>query len=344
MSRKDGPHSQAGWFLSYLGQPADTPLQAVAADGSQRRFYRAGAPGRMILMHNPLPNGPRNGVDENSTFLYVQRLLQANGLPVPEVYGHSPDMRWIALQDLGGASLHAYWLQTGDPAPLFSVTALIYRMGRLKGFRPRHVFNAPYSAEFAWQQEALYGLRYFISPFARSPLRSLTDELKDMALRLGAFRYPGFMHRDCQSRNILLVKQSPHFIDFQGARMGSRAYDLASFLFDPYLNIPPTLRKQLYGYFVSRMEAAGENVRYFADEFLWCAFHRLLQALGAYGKLALCCGKPFFKPYMATGLRILLHLLRHAYFCAMTGCKEVVAHIYDAYKRNPRLFDGYPGE
>jgi len=44
------------------------------------------------------------------------------------------------------------------------------------------------------------------------------------------------MHRDFQSKNLMIKNEQIFVIDFQGARLGPPSYDLASLLFDPYVN------------------------------------------------------------------------------------------------------------
>ena len=55
----------------------------------------------------------------------------------------------------------------------------------------------------------------------------------------------GLMHRDCQSKNIMLKDNQVYFIDFQSARTGPLQYDLASLLIDPYVRLGQTLQAEL---------------------------------------------------------------------------------------------------
>ena len=54
-----------------------------------------------------------------------------------------------------------------------------------------------------------------------------------------------FVHRDFQSQNIIIRNAQAHLIDFQGMRPGLAEYDLASLLFDPYVDLSPAEREEL---------------------------------------------------------------------------------------------------
>src|SRR5690606_39336959 len=44
------------------------------------------------------------------------------------------------------------------------------------------------------------------------------------------------VHRDFQSQNLLLKDGKAWWIDFQGMRRGRQEYDIASLVFDPYMD------------------------------------------------------------------------------------------------------------
>ena len=53
------------------------------------------------------------------------------------------------------------------------------------------------------------------------------------------------MHRDFQSRNILLQDGRVRLVDVQGMRLGPLGYDAASLLWDPYVALPQGVREHL---------------------------------------------------------------------------------------------------
>ncbi len=99
------------------------------------------------------------------------------------------------------------------------------------------------------------------------------------------------VHRDFQSQNIIIRDGQAYLIDFQGMRPGLAEYDLASLLYDPYVQLSAAERKELLEFY--RTEA-GVTDPAFAEKFQLCAMQRLMQALGAYGFLGLVQREPRF--------------------------------------------------
>jgi aminoglycoside/choline kinase family phosphotransferase len=113
----------------------------------------------------------------------------------------------------------------------------------------------------------------------------------------------GFMHRDFQSRNILISAGRPYIIDFQGGRLGPAEYDLASLLIDPYVALPAALRETLRDDFIARYhEQTGKPPEAIAATYRLCALARNLQILGAFGFLATAKGKNYFADYIPPAL------------------------------------------
>jgi len=107
------------------------------------------------------------------------------------------------------------------------------------------------------------------------------------------------IHRDFQSENIIISNNEIRFVDFQGARRGPAGYDLASLLYDPYVDIldDTTIHSQLEYYQQNKKTAVS------IDEFYSCAIQRLMQALGAYGNLFLHKGKKRYRDYIPIALQ-----------------------------------------
>jgi N-acetylmuramate 1-kinase len=114
------------------------------------------------------------------------------------------------------------------------------------------------------------------------------------------------VHRDFQSQNIIIKNGQANLIDFQGMRPGLAEYDLASFLYDPYVELAETERAELLTYYRGRQLENGVTVDGDFDlKLRLCAMQRLMQALGAYGFLGLVKGQKHFLQYIPNALRSL---------------------------------------
>ncbi len=113
------------------------------------------------------------------------------------------------------------------------------------------------------------------------------------------------LHRDFQSENIMLYRGTIRFVDYQGARLGSAEYDIASLLFDPYVSVLNTeIRYQILDYYIAE---SGRSLT--RNTFHIAALQRLMQALGAYGNLSLHKGKESYRDYILPALALLLQVL-----------------------------------
>lgn len=115
-----------------------------------------------------------------------------------------------------------------------------------------------------------------------------------------------FIHRDFQSENIMLVNGAVKFVDFQGARLGPPAYDLASLLYDPYLDV---LNDEQINRLFARYRALQNSVSTDRHAFDICAAQRLMQALGAYGNLSIHHGKTRYRQFVPVALERLCRVL-----------------------------------
>jgi hypothetical protein len=99
----------------------------------------------------------------------------------------------------------------------------------------------------------------------------------------------------------------PRLIDFQGARMGPAAYDIASLLQDPYYCLQDSMRETLLSYYIMRMKQMRTDFdeHEFRETVLPCGLQRHMQALGAYGFLSRVKGKKYFLRHVPQALAYL---------------------------------------
>ena len=136
--------------------------------------------------------------------------------------------------------------------------------------------------------------------------RELESELSALGERLsGSVRC--LVHRDLQSQNVMIRDGEPFLIDFQGMRFGCPFYDLGSLLCDPYVDFSDREREELLSFYYGLSEGNLDPAS-FRNYFWEASAQRLMQALGAYGFLALKKGLRAFLEHIPAGL----HNLRNA--------------------------------
>jgi aminoglycoside/choline kinase family phosphotransferase len=183
-------------------------------------------------------------------------------------------------------------------------------------------FNA---ALYAWEQNYFFENclgRYFKLDQSKCEELAALPALREISERLA--RLPRVLvHRDFQSQNIIIRNGQAYLIDFQGMRPGLAEYDLASLLYDPYVDLTEAERAELIAYCRERHINNGKPINGESDSKLrLCAMQRLMQALGAYGFLGLVKGHK--------------HFLKHVP-AAMKSLHSVVAEIAGLEKLERRL-------
>ena len=155
------------------------------------------------------------------------------------------------------------------------------------------------TALYRWEQE--YFFEYFVEDYLGKDASALRNNPDFIALaeRLGTVSRH-LVHRDFQSQNLMISGGKVYMIDFQGLRRGRQEYDLASLVFDPYMNHSATERDRLLDLWE---EIADERPE--PSLFHECATQRLMQALGAYGNIVKNRGDEWYAQHVATAARLL---------------------------------------
>ena len=133
--------------------------------------------------------------------------------------------------------------------------------------------------------------------------------LQEIAERLASLPRV-LVHRDFQSQNIIIRNGHAYLIDFQGMRPGLSKYDLASLLYDPYVDLSGGEREELFESYRAMRERNGCPLRTDDEEiFRLCAMQRLMQALGAYAFLGLVRENKAFLSHIPAALASLRAIL-----------------------------------
>jgi len=276
-------------------------IQPLEKGGSDRKFYRIRlGESSLILVHYG------DGKEENRHYVEIAQFLKSAGLNVPEIYHHDEGERLIWMQDLGDCDLWSHrdeaWEIRRELYFRVLDQAFLLHTGATEALPQSGVtlqaeFN---TALYLWEQEYFFENclgRHFgiLESVDRSPLNNIATRLAELPRVL--------VHRDFQSQNILLNQGAPYLIDFQGLRPGLAQYDLASLLFDPYVNLITPKRNELLEYYITRCIDSGHPLqRNFHEIFLLCSMQRLMQALGAYGFLGHVKNRTHFLQHIPAAL------------------------------------------
>ena len=273
-------------------KPADTAAAFLGARGSDRSFWRfVHGDDRAIAICYDDAARP-----ENARYASHARLLAEAGVPVPRVLADIPEKKVLALEDCGGDSLEGRAAQKGaNLVKLYAPVVDALRTMHEKG--TENAIDATLEPSFgpdlyAWERDLFE--TYCVK--GRYGYEALPDDvradLEAVAAELARQR-PVLVHRDFQSSNVLYRPDGTFaFIDFQGMRLGAAAYDLASLLYDPYVPLDEKSRTALAR-------------RYPVERLAYGAVQRLVQALGAFGRLA-SVGQPQFERHIPRALGNLL--------------------------------------
>ena len=309
----------------------------ICPDGSDRSFSRTRWHDKPAVAISPGPG--RGGMLEAESFFLIGSHLFSRRIPVPEIYLYDRETGTLMVEDLGDESLQyaaSALLSQGDFQGLLrryrqvlNVLIAMQTTGT-EGFDPSWCWQEPlYDSRVAMKKEALY----FVNAFLKGciglscPDEALYEEFKKLTRLVdGIASRRVFLHRDFQSRNLMITNGNIRIIDFQSGRLGPPGYDLASLLHDPYVSMPWAVRDELYNYYCARMEDMDDSFREtsFRREFHLLSIMRLLQALGAYGFLVKIKKRPFFEPFMQPALETLERLLENWYD---TRCRHIISCI-----------------
>ena len=268
---------------------------------------KRGASGRTIVRVKTPGHEPFIGVhwnedrEDNSQFIPVAQFLKQAKLRVPAIIHERARYRVALVEDLGDVDL----LSLKDRP--FSERLPLYRsafeqVDKLFYAKPAKDFQlmAPFDAAlYRWEQN--YFFEYMVEEFLEMDATALRAKQEFVALseRLGTVARH-LVHRDFQSQNLMVKDDQVWLIDFQGLRRGRQEYDLASLIFDTYLDHTADEREQL----LTLWEDIADE-RPLETLFHECAAQRLMQALGAYGNIVKNRGDEWYKPHIATAGRLL---------------------------------------
>ncbi len=283
-------------------------VSVITRGGSDRHFLRVEEEGLSAVVLAQPGGGP-----EFARYIRIGDFLRENGVPVPEFYAVCEDGA-VVMEDLGDIHLVDTLAESDQQAELAFYRDCIDILFRLQTTVTAAEKETGILDDMLFSREVLLGetdyfAREFVVNYAGMEVPAgLDEERKKLAEELAS--HPAvFMHRDFQSRNIMVKDGRLRLVDFQTAHRGPGLYDLASLLKDPYHPVETGTRKtlimELYYRFTADNPEPEGGFEAFRDRFVLAGIQRNMQALAAFSFLGQKKDKKEFLEFIRPGLGLL---------------------------------------
>ncbi len=279
-------------------------IEELKGDGSNRKFFRIFLKKESFILI--LPQKGKEGIKEAEKTFIIGNFLKKQGIPVPEIKFWDKKTGILLVEDLGDLRLYEAIKNKTYLKKYFQAIEILVSLQQIEKSKLLTLIDLPvYNKDFILEKEVLYGINalYKISEEEKLKINKKNLNFLESWIErsIKNFAYYVLVHRDFQSKNIMLKGSSPYLIDFQGMIIGPPSYDLASLLYDPYANLKEELRKELINYYLKLTQIDREA---FYKELKEVRCFRILQALGAFKKLS-DQGKSWFKNYIPVAIKLL---------------------------------------
>jgi aminoglycoside/choline kinase family phosphotransferase len=269
-------------------EEAGLAIRKLAGDASLRRYYRAEAGDQSFILMLTEAFDPAS-----FDFLLVRAHLERCGIPVPALKAVSGELGGILLEDLGDRTmLHQLGEKDAPETELFQEALRLLadfhdKTKAAPGEKPVPGYGLAFDEEkLMWEVdftlEHLFG-SYLKREIPKKEFEEIRGAFVDICRRLAA-EPRVFTHRDYHSRNLMIPARGGMVcIDFQDARMGLRAYDLASILRDSYYQLPEAKVYELVDYYLSLIpKEAAKDKAHFVRMFDLMSVQRNFKAIGSF--------------------------------------------------------------
>jgi N-acetylmuramate 1-kinase len=284
-------------------------VEPIEKGGSGRKFWRVRAGAEScILVRYTLDRA------DNAGYAAIAEFLGRVGVRVPRILFHDGKEGIILMEDAGAEDLWAFRGAGWDERrALYQRTLdqalLLHTRAHVAGDCP--ALQPPFDeALYQWEQD--YFIEHCLGQHFAIPAAEISthvDRARLAAIGAELAAQPRcLVHRDFQSQNVMIRDGQPCLIDFQGLRPGLAQYDLASLLLDPYMRLSAAEHDELFDYYLAATKPA--DAARFRAHYDLCAMQRLMQALGAYGKLGHADGRKAFLQFIPAAVAALRQIVR----------------------------------
>jgi aminoglycoside/choline kinase family phosphotransferase len=326
------------------GHVGDLGLTLLHGDASARRYVRveggfAGAPLVAMILAPEKARFSEEAMGREQPdelpFSNVQRYLAGLGIRVPEVVYASEPLGVVLLEDLGDLTVERRLktAEAGTQTDLYerAVDLLVELQAKTAAGTEADCIAFTRAFEFdllRWELD--HFLEYLIGADRNVTLSGTEKQVVDRAfddLAGTIAAWPrGFVHRDFQSRNLMIKGGEMVLIDFQDCLLGPHVYDLAALLRDSYVRLDAALIDKLIDRYLAGCGREGLDRpprEILIDQFHRMTLQRKLKDSGRFVFIDRVKKNPNFLPFIPASLRYVAAAFDH--LPDLSPCREVLA-------------------
>lgn len=316
-SKKNIPERVSTWVEGWIARAkraGKASIEPLAGDGSTRCFYRLRFPSESFILLSDAE------WIFSKDYAPHQLYLAARKIPVPRFLEVDPKAGFGVMEDLGDELLQERlravesdrtqkmgWL--GEALRLLAqLHGQTYPVPAELPVATRRFDTQKYFDELCFTYEHLHHKFLGLPPASDAELQ----KVRRFCERIDGIRPDVFCHRDYHTRNLLVHRGTLWMIDYQDARLGPIQYDLASILYDAYVPISESEKRELVAIYKEELEPfplfRAIPWEAFDRDLRLVAFQRMVKAAGSFASFFTRFGKRTHLPYLLPALRSALEL------------------------------------
>lgn len=282
-----------------------------------------------------------NNISENKAFISFSEHFRNLRIHVPLIYAKDLSKNIYLIEDLGDHALFDLLNDTNIAIPYYKKALSELIVLQTKALKGTDLSLCTPRASLDYQS-LLWDLNYFKYYFLKIKNilfdeQKLEDDFQKFIKYLLEADQNYFIHRDFQSRNILIHDGKSFLIDYQGGRKGPLQYDVVSLLFQVKAQLSDDIKDELLNFYLEELsQTISLNKKHFLKYYYPYALMRLMQVMGAYGYRGLYEKKSHFIesiPYAIKVLRsVLLKINVSEDFPELFRCLKEISKLKEAKK------------
>lgn len=283
-----------------FGETGPIVVVPMVGGASTRKFARVTAPSGQTAVAIYVPEAhqsdeiaKRTAPSRRWPFLEVRDLLAAHGVRVPRVFREDCDAGLLLVEDLGDLTLAAALEKHPNRRDAFyrqAIADLAEAQTELSHLPADSIVRARRFDRDLLHWEVEHFREWALEARGiqlTAAERSVFDDAAGFLAQTISEFSPSFVHRDYQSRNIMVRFFSEHqfelvWIDFQDALIGPRAYDLVALLGDSYQVFERPFIDEMLAEYANRMGLASDARPRLSYEFDLVTVQRKLKDAGRF--------------------------------------------------------------